>query len=232
MPSAATTRWQEMICGARSSVHRRPTAPCTASYIAWRKVLPGMSKAQKRKSGRFDFQQVEQVAGETVHGRHRLAPRAGHLRQGVEHLVDERMAVDHPDRLPGKAFRRRPGRAVRLPEHARQSPPRRIARRGRRRLPGWRARAMALPAGRSPTSGSKPGSSGVTGLKRFAITGLLQPGTGHFSAKRRCVCQPVVGRKHGPVPLGGARGTVLFSRRRRQSVTQRCPRRENRDSPL
>ena len=53
------------------------------------------------------LQQVEQIAGEAEHGPHRLALRAGHLRQGVKHLVDQRVGVDDPDRSPGQALRRR-----------------------------------------------------------------------------------------------------------------------------
>ena len=30
--------------------------------------------------------------------------RAGHLRQGVEHLVDQRVGIDHLDRLPGQTL--------------------------------------------------------------------------------------------------------------------------------
>ena len=50
------------------------------------------------------FQQVEQIAGEAEDGPHRLAPRTGHLRQGVKDLMDQRMGVDHPDRSPSQRF--------------------------------------------------------------------------------------------------------------------------------
>ena len=53
------------------------------------------------------FQQVEQIAGEAEHGPHRLALRAGHLRQGVKDLMDQRVGIDHPHRSPRKALRRR-----------------------------------------------------------------------------------------------------------------------------
>ena len=50
------------------------------------------------------FQQVEQVPRETIDGIHGLPAGAGHVRNGVEYLMDQGVGVDHPDRLSGKAF--------------------------------------------------------------------------------------------------------------------------------
>ena len=130
-----------------------------------------MSKAQKEKVRPLRFQQGEQVAGETVDRRHRLAARTGHLGQGMKHLVDERMGVDHPDRLPGKTLRRRADRAVLRLEHRGN---RRRTVIGRRRA----GRGRGPAADGSVASGSKPGSRGVAGLKRFAIAGFARQDSG------------------------------------------------------
>ena len=57
---------------------------------------------------------------------------------------------------------------------------------------------------------------------------------GDWSIFRRenVFCEKSVSRKHGPVPFDAARGTVPFSRQRRELAAQRPPCRENWDSPL
>ena len=53
------------------------------------------------------FQQIEHVADKTVNRGDRLPRRTGHLGNGVEHLVDERVGIDHVDRPIGEVRRRR-----------------------------------------------------------------------------------------------------------------------------
>ena len=73
----------------------------------------------KREIRPLRFQQVQQVPREAVHRRHGLAARTGHLRQGMKDLVDQRVGVDDPNRLPRQAFRLRPGRPPAPLEHRR-----------------------------------------------------------------------------------------------------------------
>ncbi len=51
------------------------------------------------------LQQIEQIASEAEHRAHGLASRAGHLRQGMKHLMNQRVGVDDPDRLAAEARR-------------------------------------------------------------------------------------------------------------------------------
>ncbi len=50
-------------------------------------------------------EQEQQIARKAIHRRHRLAARAGHLRNGMKHLKDQRVGVDHPNRLTGQRGR-------------------------------------------------------------------------------------------------------------------------------
>ena len=54
--------------------------------------------------GLFRFQQKEQVPRKPIDGIDRLPGGAGHVRDGVEDLVDQGMGIDHPDRLAGETF--------------------------------------------------------------------------------------------------------------------------------
>ena len=75
-------------------------------------LVGGKFLMAKRRAGRIDgadeiiglllLDDVEQVAGEAKHGRHRRAVGRCHLRQRMKELVDPRECVDHPDRLPTK----------------------------------------------------------------------------------------------------------------------------------
>ena len=69
--------------------------------------LAGQVERREQVVRPFLFQQVEQVPREAEDGSHRLALRAGHRRQGVENLVDQRIRVDHVDFLPHQRIRRR-----------------------------------------------------------------------------------------------------------------------------
>ena len=56
--------------------------------------LAGQVERTEQIVGPLGIEQIEQVAGEAVDGPDGLAGRTGHLRQGVEDLVDQRMGVD------------------------------------------------------------------------------------------------------------------------------------------
>ena len=71
------------------------------------KCLARQVEGTEEEVGLLRFQQVEQVPGKTKDGIDRLAAGAGHVRNGVEDLVDQGVGVDHPDRLSGQACRRR-----------------------------------------------------------------------------------------------------------------------------
>ena len=71
------------------------------------KGLARQIEGAEKKVGLLRFQQIEQVAGKTKDGIDRLAAGAGHLRNGVEDLVDQGVGINHPDRLSGQAGGRR-----------------------------------------------------------------------------------------------------------------------------
>ena len=101
MPRAAITRRMAGICGTRSSCI---SGPLDLVLVVHRvaKGLAGQVERAEQVVRLLLLQQVEQIAGEAEHGPHRLALRAGHLRQGVKDLMDQRMGVDDPDRLAGQ----------------------------------------------------------------------------------------------------------------------------------
>ncbi len=74
------------------------------------KSLSRQVEGTEQKVRLLRFQQIEQVPRKSINGIHRLPARAGHVRDGVENLMDQGMGVNDPDRLPGKAFGRRRGR--------------------------------------------------------------------------------------------------------------------------
>ncbi len=71
------------------------------------KCLARQVEGTEQEVGLLRFQQIKQVPGKAIDGIDRLAAGAGHVRNGVENLVDQGVGVDHPDRLPGQAFGRR-----------------------------------------------------------------------------------------------------------------------------
>ena len=77
------------------------------------KGLARQIEGAEEKVGLFGFQQEEEVAGKAIDRVDRLAAGAGHVRDGVENLVDEGMGINDPDgfvretRWRGRCFRRR-----------------------------------------------------------------------------------------------------------------------------
>ena len=78
------------------------------------KGLARQVEGTEEEVGLFRFQQIEQVPRKPVDGIDRLAAGAGHVRDGVEDLVDQGMGVDNPHRLSGQAFGRRGRRGCRI----------------------------------------------------------------------------------------------------------------------
>ena len=103
----------------------------------------GAIEGHEQIVGLLLLEQKQQIAREAIHGRHRLAARAGHFRDRVEHLKNQRIGIHHPDRLAGQCGRFG-GRCCR-------------GRRRRRRL-GSCAAAAAGIAGSGRGSSCMPGN--------------------------------------------------------------------------
>ena len=63
------------------------------------KGLARQIEGAKQIIGLFFLEQIKHIPRKPEHGPHRLAPRTAHFRQGVKHLMDQRMAVDDPNGL-------------------------------------------------------------------------------------------------------------------------------------
>ena len=83
-------------------VHLRPPGLVLLIELVAKRLARQVERAEE-EVGLFGLQQAEQVAGEAIDGIDRLPAGAGHVGNGMEHLVDQRMGIDDPDRLPGKA---------------------------------------------------------------------------------------------------------------------------------
>ena len=92
------------ICGARSSaISARLNLVLVVHRMA--KRLAGKIEGAEQIVGLLLLQQIKQIAGKAEDRPDRFAPRTGHFRQGVKHLMDQRVGVDHPDRLAVKSLR-------------------------------------------------------------------------------------------------------------------------------
>ena len=120
------------------------------------KGLARQVEGTEQKVRLLRFQQIEQVPRKAIDGIHRLPAGAGHVRDGVEDLVDQGMGIDDPDRLPGKAFGRRRGRfggrRIGLQpvaaDHSRRKRLRFRARIDRKAISGYLAARLAIVASR------------------------------------------------------------------------------------
>src|SRR5271166_4712914 len=71
------------------------------------KCLARQIEGTEKEVGLLGFQQVKQISSKSVDGIDWLAARAGHIWNGMEHLVDQRVGINHPNGLAGQAFGRR-----------------------------------------------------------------------------------------------------------------------------
>ena len=104
MPIAASIRWMAGNCGRRSSRHLAALPLVFGEqHMAERRL--GTIEGHEQIVGLLFFEQKQQIARKAKHRRHRFAARAGHLRNRVKHLKDQRIGVDDPDRLAGQRGR-------------------------------------------------------------------------------------------------------------------------------
>ncbi len=141
------------------------------------------------------LEQVQHVACEAVHGRHRFAPRAGHFRNRVKHLKDQRVGVARPRRSARRT--RRAARKRSRPTGTRNRGRRFRSCRGSRQAPALAApdraggasagpfRETCLVAWSWPWSNEFARPSGETAALRRGIWGV----TAQIPESSSCECQ-------------------------------------------